>query len=311
MFEVINFDSWNVYDGASEGSGRSEKVWLISDTGEIGLFKYPKIDPKDQKETTEHISEHLAHQLGEILKIPTAKVDIGLRDGRIGSMSYLVRRDHETLAEGIDFMSGKYPGYNVDTMQDEKSGQYYCIDQIFNSVPSFVPKWIWIQMMLFDFLIGNADRHQSNWALLLGVETENGLNIQVRQCPLYDNGSSLCCYVNEEQVELYAEKDRRRFDALVDSKSKSMIRIDGAVKARPRHKEVVQYLVREYPVAYGMAKRILENLNKKVIDDLMDQYPEEILSTEKNRLIRRYLLRKLELLEEILKSEGKERAAEE
>ena len=44
MFEVINFDSWNVYNGASEGSGRSEKIWLISDTGEIGLFKYPKID---------------------------------------------------------------------------------------------------------------------------------------------------------------------------------------------------------------------------------------------------------------------------
>ena len=75
MFEVINFDSWNVYNGASEGSGRSEKIWLISDTGEIGLFKYPKIDPTTQKETTEHISEHLAHQLGEILKVPTAKVE--------------------------------------------------------------------------------------------------------------------------------------------------------------------------------------------------------------------------------------------
>ena len=51
MFEVINFDSWNVYNGASEGSGRGEKIWLISDTGEIGLFKYPKIDPTTQKET--------------------------------------------------------------------------------------------------------------------------------------------------------------------------------------------------------------------------------------------------------------------
>ena len=113
MFEVVNFDSWNVYDGASEGSGRSEKIWLISNSGEIGLFKFPKIDPQDQKETTEHISEHLAHQLGNILKVPTAKVDIGVRDGRIGSMSYLVPQKNEALVEGIDFVSGEYPSYNA------------------------------------------------------------------------------------------------------------------------------------------------------------------------------------------------------
>ena len=303
MFEVINFDSWKVYDGASEGSGRSEKVWLISDTGEIGLFKYPKIDPQVQMETTEHISEHLAHQLGNILKVPTAKVDIGMREGRIGSMSYLVRKKTEALAEGIDFMSGKFPEYNAETMQDEKSGQYYCIDHIFRSVPSVVPNRIWIQMMLFDFLIGNADRHQSNWALLLAFESKEEVSIQVRQCPLYDNGSSLCCYVNERQVDLYSDNDIHRFEALVDSKSKSMIRVDGSIKARPRHREVVQHLVEKYPVTRTIAKRFLENLDAAVIDNLMDQYSDTILSTKKNQLIRRYLLKKLELLDKILNAE--------
>ena len=35
MIQIMNFDSWNIYEGASEGSGRSEKIWLKSDTNQI------------------------------------------------------------------------------------------------------------------------------------------------------------------------------------------------------------------------------------------------------------------------------------
>ena len=36
-FSFKDFSDWNIYDGASEGSGRSEKVWLISPSREYGL----------------------------------------------------------------------------------------------------------------------------------------------------------------------------------------------------------------------------------------------------------------------------------
>ena len=133
MIDVIDFSQWVLYDGAAEGSGRSEKVWLRSADGTIGLFKFPKIDPSTGQETSEHVSEHLAHQLGEILNVPTAKVDIGTYKGRIGSMSYLVSRPNEALIEGIGFISGNYPGYDADRMIDSGDGRYYCLDHILQS----------------------------------------------------------------------------------------------------------------------------------------------------------------------------------
>lgn len=299
MFDVVDFSTWKEYDGFAEGSGRSEKIWLISETGQIGLFKYPKIDPEDGKETTEHISEHLAHQLGEILRIPTATVDVGFRDERIGSMSYLVRKNDEALCEGINFISGRYPSFNAETMQDEDSGIYYCIDHIFGSVPEVVPQEIWLEMMLFDYLIGNTDRHQSNWGLLLKVSTDKK-RIRLRRCPLYDNGSSLCCYVNESQLAAYARRDTKRFDALVDSKSKSMIRIDGSTKKRPSHSDVVRFLLTEFSDTEVIARNFISLLDAATIDALLDQYPATILSRGKNQLIRRYLHRKIELLAQIL-----------
>lgn len=113
MVDILDFTDWNEYDGASEGSGRSEKIWLQSAEGKTGLFKFPKIDPATSDVTTEHISEHLACRLGEMLEVATAKVDIGRYHQRIGSMSYLASQEGEWLIEGISFISGAFPLYEL------------------------------------------------------------------------------------------------------------------------------------------------------------------------------------------------------
>lgn len=301
MIPVQDYSGWNIYDGASEGSGRSEKIWLISGDGNIGLFKFPKIDPTTSHETTEHISEHLAHQLGKVLGVSTANVDIGSYKGRIGSMSHLVSKPNEALIEGIAFISGRYPNFDANEMIDPSSGKYYCLEHIFQSTDKIIPKAAWLEMMVFDFLIGNADRHQSNWAILAHVVDSATRSIQVRKCPLYDNGSSLCCYVNDSQLDKMFGKDPGPFNALVNTKSRSIIRIDGSSKTPPQHREVVKYLLLEYPETYDICKRFLEKLNYEIIDNLLNIYQPEILSPKKNELIRRFLKKKLEILDELVK----------
>ena len=301
-FTIIDYTGWQPYEGLAAGSGRSEKEWLISDDGRIGLFKYPKIDPATNSVTTEHISEHMAAQIGKLVGVKTAQVDLGRRNGRIGSMSYLVKAETENLIEGINFIVGRYPNYNATTMIDETSGSYYSLEMLEET-----GKWSveneWIEMLIFDALIGNADRHQSNWAILieyLGTqEIEDNhicLNFRSKWCPLYDNGSALCCYVNEKNIDSMFGKDPGPFKALVDTKSKSIIRIDGSKKAKPTHKEMVLYLIKKYPSAKTIAARFIERFTFEEVDKLLDMYTPDMLSEKKNRLIRRYLKEKLCML---------------
>lgn len=304
-FAFKDFSDWSIYDGASEGSGRSEKVWLISPSGEYGLFKYPKTKPGSDETTTEHVSEHLAHQLGEILGVETAQVDLGIRDGRVGSMSYAVNQESEMLIEGVNFISRNHPAFDANTLYDPESEKYYSIDH-FVEMRQILPAQDWIEMMLFDYVIGNSDRHQSNWAILASVTLEDNKikDVTIRKSPLYDNGSSLCSYVYSDSIDRFFSADPGPFNAMVGSKSKSMIRIDGTKKTLPTHEEVIKYLLDTYSVTADIASRFITALTCDAINVLMDRYPSEILHEKKNMLIRRYLKRKMERLEMLVKESG-------
>ena len=80
MFEVKNFDSWiEDTESGKFGSGASEKVWLInSETNEKGLFKFPKVKDKEKGIITgEYWAEKLATEIGKLIDVECARVDIG------------------------------------------------------------------------------------------------------------------------------------------------------------------------------------------------------------------------------------------
>ena len=191
-----------------------------------------------------------------------------------------MNQQSEFVVEGIQFLLKNYPDYDKDNLIDKKSGGHYCIDYILDVFHDTKWKRFVLKMLLFDFLIGNADRHQNNWAVLLGYEDQKS-ELYTRLCPLYDNGSSLCCYVSNDNVDTYLGKDKNRFFSLIDTKSKSIIRIHPLDTKRPTHKEVLKYLLDSFPEAYGYAIDMQQRFMNSNVLDAIDCYPDEVLSNRK------------------------------
>ena len=287
-----DFSFWEKYDGASEGSGRSEKIWLLNpDTDQIGLFKFKK-----DIYTTDHVSECIAYELAKLLDIPCAKFELGTYQGREGSMSYnIVDREGAILIEGIYCISAIY-NFDAERLIDVETGEKYSLEMIRKVLEPLELFDSFLPLLVFDFLIGNTDRHQSNWALIL----ENG---KLSLSPLYDNSSSLCAYVKEDRIKQYLGKDMLLWKSLVDTKSRSIIRITGHDKKAPNHLEMLKFLKKQY---YRETKDIVKTMEERISEEavcrILDKYKES-LSEEKRALIKKYILAKVELLKNVYKKE--------
>ena len=291
IFDFEELNDWHETNDFLDTSSKSEKVWLKnSKTNSIALFKYPK-----SEETFEHISEHLAFEIGKLLGIQCSEIHLGIFNSRKGSLSYLVHDiNTESLIEGVNFIQVQFPTYDSDKLIDPTSNKIYSVEMIISSLISNTLRQEFMYVLLFDFIIGNSDRHQNNWAL---IRDEEGY---YRLSPLYDNGSSLCSYVPEDKIPDFLS-DHMRFNALVDTKSRSRIGLNNIKK--PKHSEIIQYLLDSgYLTSYEIL--FWANRLSRYINSLLNRY-ENVISQKRIELLKRFILEKINILKRLCGKEEK------
>ena len=137
----------------------------------------------------------LASDLGTLLELPCAQIEIGSYEKHEGSMSYLINKENEVLIEGIWLINESYPNYSAEEMYDSSLDEYYSIHMLVKAIEKYGLLKDLLKMLIFDYVIGNSDRHQNNWAIINKGDGVYGFS------PLYDNSSSLCCYILKKKVK--------------------------------------------------------------------------------------------------------------
>ena len=209
-------------------------------------------------------------------------------------VDYSSEDNYTNLLEGIVFIENQYPYYDKDKLEDTYSNSKYSIQMIQNSLNGILEMDKFYKIVIFDILIGNSDRHHSNWAILakgtVYKTPEDMLDIffNYNMCPLYDNGSSLCAYEDNNNLEIFF-KDKMKFEALVNTKSKSAI---GWENERPiRHFELLKKIKdNAYELTVQYIEKIKTNINEENIDKILNEFDNNIISIDMKKLLKMYLL---------------------
>ena len=106
IYPVIQIPRANVLYG--EQMGTKDKDWCRHPADErLWLFKHPRLISAAAGLAGEHWAEKLAAELGKLLGVPVAQVELAEIAGRRGSLSRnILAGDHEAMVHGNELLAG-------------------------------------------------------------------------------------------------------------------------------------------------------------------------------------------------------------
>jgi len=166
LADFYDITNWNEKPWFQTGGTRSKVIIENPENRKIYYFKTSlkkeKIDYK-----YEFWSEIIASEVGTLLGFDLLRYDIAFNSKEIGCISESMTQEGvNKLTEGVSYLTGYDTTYNP---KDKNSKKQYTFQLIFEALGFFQLSRFAeniIQIIIFDSIIGNSDRHQENWGII-------------------------------------------------------------------------------------------------------------------------------------------------
>ncbi len=299
----MNADEYRIFQFGSNFQYAKERIILTGKRTKVlvdvdkskAILKYPPLNYN----TSEIASEKIAYEIAKELGFECAKVELAQgEDGTMGILNFLFTSPPKITHTD----AGAY----LRAADSSARNSFYTLSNIKNVLDSIDNHLFpgFIQIMVFDALIGEQDRHEDNW----GILNDNGT---LRISPLYDNGCSLVRdFADENKIAEY-ESGRKRFDDYINrSKTlpyKEPERLTTGESGHYKHFELIDRLIEDYPeLTEGSLSRIA-SLSDEKINNIVVRIPAQLLTERHKAYIIKYIItRKQKLIEKMHKITHKE-----
>jgi len=206
VIKPIDFNNTKIARGVYYGGDAGAKNAILYENG-VWMLKYPKttrdlMNPQISY-TTSPLSEYLGSKIYELLGIPVHETLLGIRNNKVVvACKDFTRKWKDEAANGLtglwyekhlvpfhdlknSFMADdleSYSGTGSETLLDEVLATIVGQDEL-KSIPGVLERF-W-DMFVVDAFIGNNDRNNGNWGVLIDPQGSDPT-----LAPVYDNGSA-------------------------------------------------------------------------------------------------------------------------
>jgi len=173
-----DISGWHKNVHYSTGGTRSKYIALHPETNEEYFFKGSKETPlREIRYPTEFWSEIVSSKIGQFLGFPMLDYNIAYdskHKQKIGCLSLsMVLNSKNKLTEGVAYLTGFNSKYIPSQHKKDYTFQFICNALENFNLENYVENII--EIIVFDSIIGNSDRHQENWGVLSSYEQDENI----------------------------------------------------------------------------------------------------------------------------------------
>lgn len=241
------------------GGANGNKKAVVLEDGTTWMMKFPS--PGNAKNFEMHytnsaISEYICCHIYNMLNIRAQDTKLGTVFDNNKEKLVVLCRDIEEQYNSRLYSFAEVKNENTGSSSNGMGTKLVDILETIRSQDAISPDtmeaFFW-KMLVTDTLIGNFDRHNGNWGILVGA---TGASI----APVYDCGSSLYAQISDRQIEI-----------VMSSEGKMNDRIFNFPKSAIRNEEGNKYSYRDiigldYPGLKEAIKEMKSLIDKKLPD---------------------------------------------
>jgi len=232
-------------------NGALVKVWLRDKENNIWLAKGAS-KSRDGTIGVEQYGEYYAAQIAKVMNLPHIDYDLVEYEDKIVSVCKL-------------FTNQKYGYLPIHALIKEKYCKQSYKQSFIEGVGEVYGKENYEDLLVFDAIICNSDRHLGNFGMLF----KNDTNEIVDPAPIFDNGNSIFELTNRDKTPSYVFKNLESFGGITFEKQLKRF-------LRPRHITMMERL-RDFRFErhrlYNIQDSKLEDIEKhiqKVAKEILD-----------------------------------------